>query len=140
MRLCGRVGLLSSIMEENKDIAHFREADEVEQTVAEHLRETAELAKEHAKKIGLPLMGELCGLLHDVGKYSDDFQKYIQSAVGLIKPGDEGFVDPKKKKGKIDHATAGAQLMWRSGSQEQFIEIFFIIITLKAISGFNIGE
>ncbi len=109
---------------EHEFIAHFREADRTKQTITEHLRETANLARENAERIGLPLLGELCGLLHDVGKYSDEFQHYIQSSCGLIQPGEKGFVDSKKLRGKIDHGTAGAQLIWESGFQKNLLEIF----------------
>ena len=78
-------------------IAHIRKSDGEKQTVSQHLIETAAIAREHAQKIGLPLMGELCGLLHDFGKYSDEFQAYIQSAHGLIDPDAEEFVDVKGK-------------------------------------------
>lgn len=110
-------------MEENEFIAHIRKTDGEKQTVKKHLEQTAILAKGNADKIGLPLMGELCGLLHDLGKYSDEFQTYIKSANGLIQPDDERYVDPLTKKGRIDHATAGAQLVWKTCSQENHSEI-----------------
>lgn len=66
-----------------------------------------------AEKIGLARQGELVGLLHDIGKYSDEFQTYLTSAVGLLnQDGDEEFVDAKGLKGKVDHSTAGAQVAW----------------------------
>lgn len=109
---------------ESEFIAHIRETDKAKQTVAEHLKRTAKLAKENSQKIGLPLMGELCGLLHDLGKYSDEFQVYIQSATGLIDPDAEEFVDAKGKKGRIDHATAGAQFVWKTCTQKNPPETF----------------
>jgi CRISPR-associated endonuclease/helicase Cas3 len=39
-----------------------------------------------AAKLGLDLAGELLGLMHDFGKYSLKFQKYIYDATGLINP------------------------------------------------------
>ena len=52
-------------------------------------------------------------LLHDLGKYSDEFQVYLKSTVGLLNQDeDEEFVDAKGLKGKVDHSTAGAQLVW----------------------------
>lgn len=104
-------------------IAHIRKSDGEKQTVAQHLQETASLAREHAQKIGIPLMGELCGLLHDLGKYSDEFQQYIQSAHGLIDPDAEEFVDAKGKKGKIDHSTAGAQRLWNNHHSKDNVEV-----------------
>lgn len=55
------------------------------------------------------MLGELMGLLHDMGKYSYAFQSYLKSAEGKIEPEDEDYVDAIRVKGKIDHSTAGAQ-------------------------------
>ncbi|MDD5114745.1 MAG: CRISPR-associated helicase Cas3' [Methylobacter sp.] len=94
-------------------IAHVRKTDKQQQTVAVHLQEVAEIAKTLAAKINVPEAGELIGLLHDFGKYSASFQNYIQSGTGLLNPDiDEEYVDTAALKGKIDHSTAGAQLIW----------------------------
>lgn len=91
-------------------IAHVRTSDHGKQTVAEHLQEVALIAKQLAAKINVAEAGELIGLLHDFGKYSADFQNYIQSPTGLLNPDlDDDYVDAKSQKGKIDHSTAGAQ-------------------------------
>lgn len=59
------------------------------------------------------MQGQLIGLLHDLGKYSADFQRYILSANRLLNQDeDEEYVDAKGLKGKIDHSTSGAQLVW----------------------------
>lgn len=86
------------------------------QELHEHLEGVAELAKINAEKIGMRNYGELLGLLHDFGKYSSEFQKYIADAIKKGDPefnpdDDEEFEDPAGKKGKIDHSTAGAQLL-----------------------------
>ena len=53
------------------------------------------------------------GLLHDVGKQSREFQQYLWSAVGLLEQDkDDDYVDPRSKRGKVDHSTAGAQTLW----------------------------
>jgi CRISPR-associated endonuclease/helicase Cas3 len=93
-----------------------------DQELYEHLEGVAELAKTHADKIGMGNYGELLGLLHDFGKYSMEFQKYITDAIKKNEPHfnpdeDEDFEDPAGKKGKIDHSTAGAQLLsYKNGS------------------------
>ncbi len=71
-------------------IAHYREADGKTQTLQEHLESVAELACGHAAKIGLGETGRLLGLLHDLGKFSDEFQAYIKSSVGLLNPDEDG--------------------------------------------------
>lgn len=97
-----------------KPIAHVREADGAIQWLPDHLIGVSLLAKEFAHKIGLAEQGELIGLLHDLGKYSEEFQNYLKSAVELLNPDeDEEFVDAKGLKGKVDHSTAGAQLLWQ---------------------------
>lgn len=93
-------------------IAHKRELDDAVQSLEIHLLGVARLAKVLASKIGLEPQGELIGLLHDLGKYSDEFQNYLKSAVGLINQDEDEFVDARGLKGKVDHSTAGAQLVW----------------------------
>ena len=94
-------------------IAHVRDNGE-QQPLLEHLRGVGKKAATNAAKIGLGAQGELIGLLHDLGKYSDAFQAYLKSATNILKQDeDEEFVDVDKLKGRIDHSTAGAQLVWR---------------------------
>jgi CRISPR-associated endonuclease/helicase Cas3 len=52
-----------------------------------------------------------------LGKYSKEFQNYFRSAVGLINPDEDDFVDARGLKGKVDHSTAGAQLVWEELSR-----------------------
>ncbi|MEW6290835.1 MAG: CRISPR-associated helicase Cas3' [Thermodesulfobacteriota bacterium] len=93
-------------------IAHRRDSDGVDQSLEEHLLGVAELAKRFAGKIGLESHGEVMGMLHDFGKYSNEFQMYLKSAVGLIDPDEDDYVDAEGQRGKIDHSTAGAQVVW----------------------------
>lgn len=95
-------------------LAHYRAADAARHSVKTHSVETSILTKRFAGKIGLDLIGELLGLLHDLGKYSFKYQCYIKSAVGLLCPEDKNYIDAKRYKGKIDHSTAGAQWMWEA--------------------------
>lgn len=94
-------------------IAHRREKDGVEQSLIAHLTQSAELAALCAAKVQLAEIGKILGLLHDFGKASKDYQDYLRSAEGLISPDEDDHVDYKAKKGKIDHSTAGAQLLYR---------------------------
>ena len=65
-----------------------------EQSVKEHLEGTAEKAGEYAEKFGKREWGYCSGMLHDIGKYSEEFQRKIQENTNE----------------KVDHATAGAQV------------------------------
>lgn len=99
-------------------IAHVRSTDNGIQTVSTHLLEVAEITKTLASKINVPEAGELIGLLHDFGKYSESFQNYIQSGTGLLNADiDDAYVDAVALKGKIDHSTAGAQWVWEALSK-----------------------
>jgi len=101
-------------------IAHYRDFDQKKQPVAEHLKGVGDICQRLAGKIGMSEAGLILGLLHDFGKYSYEFQQYIQSATGLLNPEDDEFVDACSKKGKIDHSTAGAQWIWQH-SNNSFI-------------------
>ena len=60
------------------------------QTVQEHLEGTAKLSASFAKQFGAEEHGYLVGIAHDIGKYSDAFQKRLEGGK------------------KVDHASAGA--------------------------------
>lgn len=95
-----------------KYIAHYRQHDQTAQPVIDHLCETADLCEKFTAKIGLPISGRLLGLLHDLGKYSDAFQKFIYDATGLNgeKAQKDSLTQPSHER---DHATAGAQYLWK---------------------------
>lgn len=94
-------------------VAHYRPLDQRWHELPLHLRGTGILTRRFARKIGLPNLGELMGLLHDLGKYSYEFQEYLVSAVGYVDPDQDDFADARTQKGKTDHSSAGAQLAWR---------------------------
>lgn len=75
------------------------------QTVRAHLTGTAQLAGKFAAKFGKEDWGYCCGMLHDIGKYSDAFQKKIK----------------ENSNRKVDHATAGAQLCMKLGGYYPFL-------------------
>ncbi len=95
-------------------IAHLRLTDGEPQSLSDHLREVSILTGQFAEKIDLKEAGETIGLYHDLGKASREFQNYIRSANGLINPDEDEYIDFKEKKGKIDHSSAGAQVIYRN--------------------------
>lgn len=60
------------------------------QSIEAHLKGTGDLAETFAAEFGAAANGKLCGLAHDIGKYSDEFQLRLRGGK------------------KVDHATAGA--------------------------------
>ncbi|WP_245911129.1 CRISPR-associated helicase Cas3' [Neisseria iguanae] len=93
-------------------VAHVRKSDNAKQSVETHLLETAAIAKMLAAKLDLDLAGELLGLMHDFGKYSLKFQKYIHDVTGLLNP-DLDDEESTPNGSKVDHSTAGAQWVYR---------------------------
>ena len=63
------------------------------QTLLCHSRSVAKLAAERAAKFGAGELGRVAGLLHDIGKYSEEFQARL-----------------KDQRGRVDHSTAGARV------------------------------
>lgn len=102
----------------NEFVAHRREKDGEAQTLRSHLLRAAIYTGQFADKIGLKEAGRILGLLHDLGKASEDFQNYIQSATGKNDPDADEYVDAKELKGKIDHSSAGAQLIYKTLSKK----------------------
>ena len=67
------------------------------QSVSEHCLNTAKHAAVALAPVGLSAAGEMAGLLHDLGKYSAQFQTYIKDGVG--------------KRGSVNHVYAGVRLL-----------------------------
>ena len=86
-------------------LAHVRRDGSAEQTVAEHLRHVGDLMAEFAAGIGLSATARLIGLLHDLGKCTQEFADYL--AYCRQNP------DDHSRRGTVDHATAGGQLLRR---------------------------
>ncbi len=99
-------------------IAHRRKKDGECQPLWTHLIEVSEIAGRLAKKIGLTESGNLIGMVHDLGKASHEFDKYIKSGTGLINPDADDYVDAAALHGRVDHSSAGAQLIWRELSSK----------------------
>lgn len=85
-------------------IAHIRECDSKIQTVEEHLLEVKDLAESYGEKLGVKYLTGLAGMLHDLGKYTNEFREYILEAVNNP--------DSPPKRGSVDHSTAGGKLLF----------------------------
>lgn len=66
-------------MEQNDNIyiAHSANSHGIRQTMKEHSFGVGKLMREFALSESFADLYEYCGLIHDMGKYSDSFQKYI---------------------------------------------------------------
>lgn len=67
----------------------------------EHLKATSALAGSFAAEFGCSEWGRLCGLWHDLGKYSEDFQNMLRAA-----PDSDSHIETRH--GRVDHSTSGA--------------------------------
>ena len=85
-------------------LAHIAN-DGREQTVVEHLNGTAELSAEFAEAFDTAEYAYLTGMLHDIGKYSAEFQKRLHGGH------------------KVDHSTAGA---YEAAKRKQIAAAFCI--------------
>jgi CRISPR-associated endonuclease/helicase Cas3 len=107
----------------NQLVAHIRKKDMTFQSILEHLTAVSNYTGEFANQIGLKETGEILGMLHDFGKASTEFQNYLLSGEGVLNPDADEYTDPETKRGKIDHSTAGAQIiyenLWNKGSKEK---------------------
>ena len=123
----------------DQPIAHWREKDSTAHLLREHLADVSILSSRFATKIDAPFTGELVGLLHDLGKYSQEFQNYIQSAVGLKNCDEDDYVDADLQRGKVDHSSAGAQYIWHNLSSKGAIESQIAQILALCIASHHSG-
>lgn len=80
--------------------AHTKEDPETKQVLPkeywqllkDHLRSVEKLTEKSASKFGAAKLGSILGLIHDIGKYSEEFQKRL-AGINI----------------KVDHSSAGAQ-------------------------------
>jgi len=72
------------------------------QLLEKHLRQTAELAREFATPCNARDWAYLAGLLHDLGKYTDEFQAYLCRSNGL-----DDFEYDSHNGRRINHSSAG---------------------------------
>ena len=91
-------------------LGHINAEDNSEQLLKNHLTEVSRLAEIFAEEFGENDAGKIAGLYHDIGKYSQEFQKYIR----------------QENNKKVDHSTAGAQELFNIKSPVNLIAAFCI--------------
>lgn len=85
--------------------AHYRKVDDMIQTVEDHLRGVSDLCEFYAQPLGFGNTGKLMGVLHDMGKYTDEFYGYMMEAIQREKN------EKPKLSSNIDHGRHGARLL-----------------------------
>ncbi len=107
-RLAKLYGVLAVEDSAEQYYAHSKpDLDESEwQLLIDHLRETAELAFDLGADAGVSELAKTAGMLHDLGKYSKEFQARLR---GSKKP--------------VDHATAGAREIIKLFPNDPFAEL-----------------
>lgn len=99
-------------------ISHFKD-DEI-QSVLEHNLNVAKKCSLFAKKIDFKYTGFLLGYLHDIGKYSDNFQEYMTNVMEHTKKGD---IDIFLKSCKtVDHGKVGAMYLFEKYHNEEIFK------------------
>ena len=86
-------GVMSSNAPRTRFFAHRREGEDREnwQPLIEHLQKTAEMARDFGADANVADLAYIAGLIHDMGKYSAEFQKRLEGGP------------------RVDHSTAGAK-------------------------------
>ncbi|MEJ5201135.1 MAG: CRISPR-associated helicase Cas3', partial [Anaerolineales bacterium] len=103
--------------QQSRFFAHRRDGANYEewQPLIEHLKNTAELARQFAYAANLADLAFIAGLVHDLGKYSIQFQERLTG-----------------KKIRVDHSTAGAKellALLKNTPQEPLAHLLAYVIT-----------
>lgn len=80
-----------------KYLAHISKDGTREQCILDHCKNVAALARDFAEVFGAGSWGYCCGMVHDIGKYTEAFQKRLYGGE------------------RVDHATAGAKVLKEKG-------------------------
>lgn len=107
-----------------------------------HLKEISQIARVLAEKLNLADAGELLGLIHDFGKYSQAFQEYIREQTGINPDIDIINDTALPNNQKIDHSTSGAQWVYQNFANlnhKDLGELFGQMLSLCIASHHGVG-
>ena len=107
-------------------IAHVRQESKnawIEQKLTEHLFSTAEMAASFAVPFSSEEWARLCGLWHDLGKFTPDWQNKIRQGTGY-----DLDAHIETLGGKVNHSSAGAVLAFRKIKVDAIARILGYII------------
>lgn len=104
--------------------AHIRKVDGKKyiQTVEEHCHGVAEIAAELLRDIGLGKTAYLGGMVHDLGKFSENFKNYIEKAAN----------GEKVQRGSVNHTFAGVRFLLEKHSDKQLSGFSDIVLEILA--------
>jgi CRISPR-associated endonuclease/helicase Cas3 len=95
------------------------------QTMQEHVTNVANLASEFAKPFHADLLAKLAAYLHDIGKYSPEFQSYLKQCHQARL--DQG---PMPKAGSAEHKAAGAKYALESSQMSAELKVLMSLVVL----------
>lgn len=72
------------------------------EALADHVRLVADLCEQNCRKFGVPSLGRLVGIVHDAGKSSEQWQRYLLN---------------DEQSEMIPHAPTGAKLLWQTAQE-----------------------
>lgn len=115
-------------------IAHIHPDNPLkEQTVQEHLTETASVAEEFGLPLGMGKLAYLAALYHDLGKLRGKFEEYLRESV---------LLGNHRARGSVNHSSAGAIYMYRryyKGDDLQKLTAQLICEAILSHHGLNDG-
>jgi CRISPR-associated endonuclease/helicase Cas3 len=109
-RLAELYGVTAQNIPQTRFFAHRREGEDREawQPLIQHLHKTAELARQFGADANVAELAYIAGLMHDLGKYSAEFQKRLEGGP------------------RVDHSTAGAKELknlFKGTPQEALVQL-----------------
>lgn len=110
-------------------IAHISKDGAREESCVQHCEEVSKLCGAYAGEVGLRATGELIGILHDGGKFTQGFEKYIRYAVA----------HPEEHHKGPDHSTMGMKLAITLAKPEDGGQMRFAAELAAAVIGGHHG-